>query len=44
MISFEPSEEERMVRDLAHQFAVKEIRPRAGEYDESEKVPYDIIA
>jgi butyryl-CoA dehydrogenase len=44
VVALELSEEERMVRDLAHQFAVKEIRPVATEYDESEKVPYDIIA
>lgn len=44
VVALELSEEERMVRDLAHQFAANEIRPVASEYDESEKVPYDIIA
>ena len=44
MVSLELSEEERMVRDVAHQFAAKEIRPVAAKYDENEEVPYDIIA
>ena len=43
MVSFELSEEERMVQQVAHEFAKKEIRPVAAHYDEHEEVPYDII-
>ncbi len=44
MVDFALSEEERMVRELAHEFAEKEIRPKAAYYDEHEEVPYDLIA
>jgi alkylation response protein AidB-like acyl-CoA dehydrogenase len=43
MVSFEFSEEEKMVQQVAHEFARKEIRPVAAHYDEREEVPYDII-
>jgi len=43
MVSFELSDEEKMVQQLAHDFAKKEIRPVAAYYDEREEVPYDII-
>jgi alkylation response protein AidB-like acyl-CoA dehydrogenase len=43
MVSFELSEEEKMVQRVAHEFAKKEIRPVAAYYDEHEEVPYDII-
>ena len=36
MVDFALSEEERMIRDLAHEFAAKEIRPVAEYYDEHE--------
>ena len=36
MVDFALSEEERMIRDLAHEFAEKEIRPVAEYYDEHE--------
>jgi acyl-CoA dehydrogenase len=36
MVDFALSEEERMIRDLAHEFAEKEIRPVAQYYDEHE--------
>lgn len=36
MVDFALSEEERMIRDLAHEFAAKEIRPVATYYDEHE--------
>ena len=42
MIDFEPSEADRMVRNLAHDFAVKEIRPVAAEYDEREEFAWDV--
>jgi acyl-CoA dehydrogenase len=43
MVSLELSEEEKMVQQVAHEFAKKEIRPVAPYYDEHEEVPYDII-
>jgi acyl-CoA dehydrogenase len=36
VVDFALSEEERMIRDLAHEFAAKEIRPVAEYYDEHE--------
>ncbi len=42
MIDFEPSEADRMVRNLAHDFAVKEIRPVAAEYDERDEFAWDV--
>jgi butyryl-CoA dehydrogenase len=43
MVDFGLNEEERMVQQLAHEFALKEIRPRAQYYDEHEEVPRDIM-
>jgi acyl-CoA dehydrogenase len=43
MIGFELSEEERMVQEVAHDFAKKEIRPVAAYFDEHEETPYDLI-
>jgi acyl-CoA dehydrogenase len=43
MVSFELTDEEKMVQQVAHDFAKKEIRPVAAYYDEHEEVPYDII-
>ncbi|MEP6910672.1 MAG: acyl-CoA dehydrogenase family protein [Actinomycetota bacterium] len=43
-VSFELSDEQRDLRALAHDFADKEIRPRAAEYDESSTHPEDVIA
>ncbi|HZP56752.1 MAG TPA: acyl-CoA dehydrogenase family protein [Dehalococcoidia bacterium] len=43
MADFSLSEEERMVQQLAHDFAEKEIRPRAAYYDETEELPREII-
>ncbi len=42
MIDFEPSEADRMVRNLAHDFAAKEIRPVAAEHDEREEFAWDV--
>jgi alkylation response protein AidB-like acyl-CoA dehydrogenase len=38
-ISFSLSENQRMVRDLARDFAEKEIKPHVGKYDESQEFP-----
>ena len=43
MIGFDLSEEEKMVQQVAHEFARKEIRPVAPYYDEHEETPYDVI-
>ena len=43
-ISFALTEEQKALRELAHEFAAKEIRPRAAEYDEDQTHPADVIA
>jgi acyl-CoA dehydrogenase len=43
-VSFELTSEQRDLRALAHEFAEKEIRPRAAEYDENSTHPEDVIA
>jgi len=43
-ISFALTEEQRALRDLAHEFAEKEIRPVAAEHDELQKHPAEVIA
>src|SRR5215213_3666380 len=42
-ISFELSDEQRALRELAREFAEKEIRPKAAEYDEHATHPADVI-
>jgi acyl-CoA dehydrogenase len=41
--SFALSGEQKALRDLAHEFAEKEIRPKAAEYDEHMTHPADVI-
>src|SRR5262245_56672062 len=43
-ISFELTAEQKSLRELAHDFAEKEIRPRAAEYDDHSTHPADVIA
>ena len=43
MISFDLTREQSDMRDLAHRFAEKEIRPVAAEFDEREEVPWEVI-
>jgi acyl-CoA dehydrogenase len=43
-ISFELTDEQKALRELAHEFAEKEIRPRAAEYDEHSTHPADVVA
>src|SRR3954454_4640829 len=43
-ISFELSDEQKALRELAREFAEKEIRPKAAEYDEHSTHPADVIA
>src|SRR4249920_785948 len=43
-VSFALTPEQRELRALAREFAEKEIRPRAAEYDEHSTHPVDVIA
>ena len=43
-LSFALTDEQRELRSLAREFAEKEIRPRAAEYDEHQTHPVDVIA
>ena len=43
-VSFAPTPEQRELRALAREFAEKEIRPKAAEYDERQRHPVDLIA
>jgi acyl-CoA dehydrogenase len=43
-VSFALTDEQKSLRELAHEFAVNEIRPRAAEYDERSTHPADVIA
>lgn len=43
MISFELTEEQQQFKDLAHEFAEKEMRPVAAEYDEKEEFPWPVL-
>jgi acyl-CoA dehydrogenase len=42
-ISFELTDEQKALRELAHEFAEKEIRPREAGYDEHSTHPEDVI-
>jgi acyl-CoA dehydrogenase len=43
-ISFALTDEQKELRSLAREFAAKEIRPKAAEYDERSQHPVDLIA
>jgi acyl-CoA dehydrogenase len=43
-VSFALTDEQKALRELAHEFAAKEIRPRAAAYDEDSTHPADVIA
>src|SRR5437016_5804913 len=43
-VSFGLTEEQRALRDLAHDFAEREIRPKEREYDEHSTHPADVLA
>src|SRR3954471_17867385 len=43
-VSFGLTDEQKALRDLAHDFAEREIRPKEREYDESSTHPADVIA
>jgi acyl-CoA dehydrogenase len=42
-VSFALTEEQKALRDLAHEFAEREIRPKEREYDEHSTHPADVI-
>jgi len=44
LISFEPTDEQRELRQLAHEFAERELRTIAAEWDEREAFPPDLLA
>src|SRR5947209_4925476 len=43
-MEFDLSDEQQMIRDLARDFADREIAPRAEHFDKNKEFPYDIIA
>src|SRR5919204_3830866 len=43
-VSFALSDEQKALRELAREFAEKEMRPRAADYDEHSTHPADVIA
>ena len=43
MIDFSLTEEQIALRDMAHDFAAKEMRPNAAKYDEGKEFPEDIL-
>jgi acyl-CoA dehydrogenase len=43
-VSFALTDEQTALRELAHEFAEKEIRPKAAEYDEHGTHPADVLA
>jgi len=43
-VSFALTDEQKALRDLAHEFSAKEIRPKEAEYDEKMQHPVEVIA
>lgn len=43
MIDFALTDEQKAMQKMVHEFAEKEIRPRAAEYDDLEEYPWDIV-
>ena len=43
-VSFALTDEQKELRALAREFAAKEIRPKAAEYDAAMRHPVDVIA
>jgi acyl-CoA dehydrogenase len=41
--SLELTDEQKQARDWAHDFAAKEIRPVAAQYDEAEEFPWEVV-
>jgi acyl-CoA dehydrogenase len=43
-LDFSLTEEQEQIRQLAHEFAEREIRPVAAHYDETEEFPHEVVA
>jgi len=43
-MNFDLTDEQKRWRDLAHEYAQEEIRPRAAQLDKEREFPYDIVA
>src|SRR5260370_25978700 len=43
-LDFTLTAEQQAIRELAHDFAVNEIRPVAAHHDETEEFPYAVVA
>ena len=43
MVDFTLTDEQKDIRQLAHDFAEKEIRPKAWEFDRDSTFPHEII-
>jgi acyl-CoA dehydrogenase len=43
MVSFQPSEEQQLIRDTVAAFAKEQVRPRAHEADETGQIPTDVV-
>ena len=43
MTDFALGEADRMVRAMAHDFAAKEIRPVAADFDDREEFPWEVV-
>ena len=43
MVDFTLTDEQKDIRQLAHDFAAKEIRPKAAEYDRDSTFPREIL-
>jgi len=42
-LDFSLTSEQLAIRDLAHDFALNEIRPVAAHHDETEEFPYEVV-
>jgi acyl-CoA dehydrogenase len=43
MVSFMPSEDQKMIQDMARDFATNEIRPKARDCDEADSIPESVL-
>src|SRR2546423_8460451 len=42
-LDFSLTQEQEAIRELAHEFAVNDIRPIAAHHDETEEFPYEVV-
>src|SRR5579859_4704960 len=42
-LDFSLTDEQKAIQELAHEFAVNEIRPVASHFDETEEFPYEVV-